>query len=101
MPWAQSAKFWRGIPKISTFIFLAGVFCLFGSVGLIGSGMRFKAQTPPQLLLTVLVSGGLATAWGFCGTRRALKGYWVLVPLQILATVLMPRLYQGAPDLLS
>lgn len=87
--WEERAKFWRTVPPIPTSLFLAGVFCLFGTVGILSTAINPDVVSPLWTMAVVLISGGFAVGYAFAGTRRMLKFTLLLIPCQIAAIVLL------------
>jgi len=90
--WAEQAKFWRTIPPLSTAIFLAAVFCVVGSIGLLSVGVNPDLVTPLQKALVVLISGGFAVGYALAGTRHKPRAFYFLIPAHIAAISLLPKL---------
>ena len=90
--WAERAKFWRTIPPLSTAVFLAAVFCLFGSVGFLFTGVIPDLVLPLQTALAVLITGGFAVGYALVATRHAPRALYFLIPCHIAAISLLPRL---------
>jgi hypothetical protein len=90
--WAERAKFWRTIPPLSTAVFLAAVFCVVGSIGLLSTGVNPDLVTPLQKALVVLISGGFAVGYALAGTRHKPKALFFLIPGHIAAISLLPKL---------
>ena len=78
--WEERAKFWRSVPPMSTALFLAGVFCLFGTVGILSVAFNPGVVSPLWTTAVVLISGGFAAAYAFAGTRHMLKVILLLIP---------------------
>jgi len=90
--WAERAKFWRTIPPLSTAIFLAAVFCLFGTIGFLSMGVNPDLVSPLQTALVVLISGGFAVGYALAGTRHKPRALFFLIPSHIAAISLVPKL---------
>jgi hypothetical protein len=75
------AHAWKTLPVASSILFFAGVFCLFGSLVLIGSSMTFEPETISDMILKVVIGGGIAILWAYAGFRRI---YWMLAALAVL-----------------
>lgn len=90
--WAERAKFWRTIPPLSTAAFLAAVFCVVGSIGLLSTGVNPDLVTPLQKALVVLITGGFAVGYALAGTRHKPKALYFLIPSHIAAISLLPKL---------
>ncbi len=78
--WTGSATFWKTLPNSSLLIFLAGVFCLFGSLGFIFDSLNFQKTTVSELTINVVV--------------RSCFGV-----LQVPALWLLVRVYSNMPTL--
>jgi uncharacterized membrane protein SirB2 len=94
--WAERAKFWRTIPPLSNTVFLAAVFCLFGTIGFLGMGVNPDLVSPLQTALLVLISGGFAVAYAVALTRHKPRAFYFLVPCHFVAVSLLPRLHHRA-----
>lgn len=90
--WAERAKFWRTIPPLSTAVFLAAVFCVFGSIGFLIVGLNPDLASPLQTALLVLISGGFAIGYALAGTRHHPRALLVLIPAHIAAVSLLSKL---------
>lgn len=97
--WARSAAFYKGMPKRSTFAFLAGVFCLIASLGFILDTTNTQATTPLSIMANVLVRGGFGMVWAFAGTRRMIKVLIVLAPAQFAAMYWVIHASRNLPQL--
>src|SRR5271169_4610116 len=82
---AERAKFWRTIPPLSTAVFLAAVFCVFGAVGFLSLGLNPDPTSALQTTLVVLITGGFAVGYALAGTRNALRTLYFLIPCHIAA----------------
>lgn len=94
--WAERAKFWRTIPPLSTAVFLAAVFCLFGSIGFLAMGVNPDLVSPLQTALVVLITGGFAVGYALAGTRHRPRAFYFLIPSHIAAISLLPKLVPSA-----
>jgi hypothetical protein len=99
--WAERAKFWRTIPPLSTAVFLAAVFCLFGSIGFLCLGLNPDLVSPLRRALVVLISGGFAVGYALAGTRHKPRAFYFLIPSHIAAISLLPKLGHRAAASLS
>jgi hypothetical protein len=90
--WAERAKFWRTIPPLSTAVFLAAVFCVFGTIGFLSLGFNPNPDSPLQTALVVLITGGFAVGYALAGTRHKPRALYILIPSHIAAISLLPKL---------
>jgi len=102
--WARNAQTWKMMPRSSSILFFAGVFCLFASLVLIGSGINFQSQSRLEMIGAALIGGGFAIAWAYAGTRRIIWLFFVVGLLQfaafnILAVLSGPHHTLGAQEL--
>lgn len=75
--------FWKTLGGTSRAILFAGVFCLFASIGFVGLQMSTAKKTPLQILLAVLLTGGIAVVYAALGFVRKFK----YMPLLVLAQI--------------
>ena len=75
--WEQKSLGWKTMPPASSSLFFAGVFCLFASMVLIGSGMNPRSQSVGEMISNIFIGGVFAMLWAYAGTRRLL--WWFLV----------------------
>lgn len=85
----ERAKFWRTVPPMPTALFLAGVFCLFGTVGILSTAFNPGVASPLWTMSVVLISGGFAAGYAFATTRNIPKIILILIPCQIAAIYLL------------
>lgn len=97
--WTGSATFWKTLPNRSLLIFLAAVFCLFGSLGFIFDIMNPQATTVSELTVNVVVRSCLGVCWAFVGTRGMFKLMVPLVAVQVAVLWLLHRVYSNMPSL--
>ena len=90
--WAERAKFWRTIPLLSTAIFLAAVFCVFGAIGFLAVDLNPDLVSPLQTALLVLTWGVFAIGYALAGIRRKPKALYFLIPCHIVAVSLLRKL---------
>jgi phosphoserine phosphatase RsbU/P len=95
--WTGTASFWRTLPNSSLFVFLAAVFCLFGSLGFILDSRNPQRTTASELAINILVRACLAVCWAFLGTRRMFKSMILLAAVQIAAIGLLHHVYGNLP----
>jgi hypothetical protein len=81
--WTGTATFWRTLSKRSLIVFLAGVFCLFGSLGFILDSSNPQATTAGELTMNILVRTCLAVGWAFFGTHRMFKSMIPVAGVQV------------------
>lgn len=87
--WEERAKFWRTVPPMPTALFLAGVFCLLGTVGILSTAFTPGVASPLWTMSVVLISGGFAAGYAFAVPRQMPKVILILVPCQIAAIYLL------------
>ncbi|HVP42953.1 MAG TPA: PP2C family protein-serine/threonine phosphatase [Terriglobales bacterium] len=75
---------WDRVPRTSLALFLAGVFCLFSTVGFVGDIAVLGLQPKIRLVLSVLVSGGFAMVYAVSGFRLRERWWMGVVPLFIV-----------------
>lgn len=97
--WTGSATFWKTLPNSSLLIFLAGVFCLFGSLGFIFDSLNFQKTNVSDLAVNVVVRSCFGVCWAFLGVRRMFKSMIPLAAVQITALWLLGRVYRNMPRL--
>ena len=89
--WEVNAETWKSMPRSSSTFFFAGVFCLFATLNLIGSGMNFQSQRVLDVVGGALISGGFAILWAYAGTRRKLRLFFVIGIGELVAFNLLGR----------
>jgi hypothetical protein len=99
--WTGTATFWKTLSKRSLLVFLAGVFCLLGSLGFILDSRNPQATTAGELTMNILVRACFAVGWAFFGTHRMFKSMIPLPGVQVSAIWLLHRAYSSAPKLAS
>ena len=62
--------FWKTLPNSSLLIFLAAVFCLFGSLGFILDSRNPQETTVSELIINVTLRSCLAVCWAFSTPSR-------------------------------
>ena len=87
MPQARTAEYWKGIPPISTAIFLSAVFCLFGCFGVIQGMVQYERRGVMIRVLWVVISGGFAVGWALLATRRLFPYMAILGIVQFVVTM--------------
>jgi hypothetical protein len=97
--WTGGATFWKTLPNSSLFIFLAGVFCLFGSLGFTLDTLNLQKTTVSELTINVVVRSCFGVCWAFLGVRRMFKSMIPLAAVQITALWLLVRVYRNMPSL--
>jgi hypothetical protein len=97
--WTGSATFWKTLPNSSLLIFLAAVFCLFGSLGFILDSMNPQETTVSELAINVVVRSCFAVCWAFLGTRGMFKSMIPLAAVQFSALWLLHIVYSNMPSL--
>jgi hypothetical protein len=89
--WIGTATFWRTLPASSLILFLAAVFCLFGSLGFILDIRNPQETTPNELTINVVVRSCFGVCWAFFGVRRMFKSMIPLAAVQVLILWLLVR----------
>jgi Stage II sporulation protein E (SpoIIE) len=97
--WTGSATFWRTLPNSSLIIFLAAVFCLFGSFGFILDTSNLQETTASELALNVVLRSCFGVCWAFLGIRRMFKSMVPLAVVQVLSLWLLHSVYSSMPTL--
>jgi len=82
------------MPLSSSLTFLAGVFCLFATLVLVGSSMNFQSESWFELVGTALIGGGFAIGWAYAGTRRIFWLFPIVAVLQFAANTAL-QLFLG------
>ncbi len=96
--WTGTATFWKTLPNSSLLIFLAAVFCLFGSLGFILDTRNPQETTVSELIINVTGRSYFAVCWAFLGTRGMLKSMIPLAAVQVSALWLLHRVYSNMPS---
>lgn len=89
--WIGSARFWRTLPASSLLVFLAAVFCLFGSLGFILDIRNPQETTASELTINVVIRSIFGVCWAFFGVRRMFKSMIPLAVVQVLILWLLVR----------
>jgi sigma-B regulation protein RsbU (phosphoserine phosphatase) len=76
--------FWRDLPARSLAAFMAAVFCTFASLGFLIDISTLGRQTPAGLAYLVVMSGTVASLYGYLASRRL-----ALMPLALLLQLAM------------
>ena len=92
MSWAENSRFWITMPKRALILFLAGVFCIFGSFGFVGTAMNPHALDVRLTLLWMFISGMFAACWALFGTRRMVRSMIALGLVQFAGCNMLSRL---------
>ena len=71
--WTGATSFWKTLSSRSLFVFLAGVFCLFGSLVFILDSRNPQETTGGELTMNILVRACFAVGWAFFGTHRRIQ----------------------------
>src|SRR6266508_4295369 len=74
--WSTREAFWKSMSSTSHALFIAGVFCLFLTAGLLTDISRLGANGPLRLVAISCLSGGIAVAYVLVVRLRA---YWIAV----------------------
>lgn len=61
--WSRRREFWRRIPTASYVTFLAGIFLMFMSGGLLDDLSNLGSNPPSRLVAGMMISGGLTVAY--------------------------------------
>ena len=61
--WSRRREFWRRIPTASHVTFLAGIFLMFMSGGLLDDLSNLGSNPPSRLVAGMMISGGLTVAY--------------------------------------
>jgi len=97
--WKTNSGMWKTMPLSSSILFFAGVFCLFGSLVLVGSTMSFRAQSIPDMILTVVIGGGIAIMWAYAGFSRTGWLIAVAAVIQLAVNIVLGSIAQTRPSL--
>jgi hypothetical protein len=81
--WERSAEYWKTLPRTTNFVFLASIFFLFTSFGLVASFINRDWVHITFTFITAFVTGVFSAAWAFAGFRRVIWFMVVLLPLEI------------------
>jgi serine phosphatase RsbU (regulator of sigma subunit) len=98
--WEQKAQIWKMMPLSSSITFFAGVFCLFATLVLVGTGMSFQSQSWLEMIGGAVISGGFAIAWAYAGVRRIFWMFPAVFVLQFLANAVL-QMFLGARHTLN
>jgi len=88
------------MPLSSSITFFAGVFCLFATLVLVGTGMSFQSQSWLEMIGGAVISGGFAIAWAYAGVRRIFWMFPAVFVLQFLANAVL-QMFLGARHTLN
>jgi hypothetical protein len=97
--WTGTATFWETLSKRSLLVFLAGVFCLFASLGFILDCRTPQQTTAGELAMGILVRACIAVGWAFFGTHRMFKSMILLAGVQVSFIWFLHQTYGNAPKL--
>jgi len=89
--WRETAKYWKALPVGSTLLFLSAVFCLFASVGFLGSLIDFRGTGLDSAAIWALSSGGVAVLYALSATRRYIKLMVATFAAQLLFNTWLAR----------
>ncbi|HKD78163.1 MAG TPA: PP2C family protein-serine/threonine phosphatase [Candidatus Angelobacter sp.] len=87
--WANSAKYWKTVPRGAHAMLLLGIFCLFTSFGLV---LNFVNQTwiyVPWAISFALMTGAFSMVWAYAGFRRLVWVMVILFPIQFAVSMLI------------
>lgn len=87
------------VPKSSLAIFLLGVFCLFGTIGLATDASQMGRQPVMRFVLTTLVISVFAVGYAIAGFLLRGKSWKVMIPIFIVQTAMMWALNRYIPSL--
>jgi hypothetical protein len=79
--WEEKAQTWKMLPVTSSVTFFAGVFCLFSTLVLVGTGISFQSESRLEMIGGATIGGAFAIAWAFAGTRRI---FWMFAVVPIV-----------------
>lgn len=95
--WTGRPTFWKTLSNSSLLIFLAAVFCLFGSLGFILDSTKPQESTVSALIINVTLRSCFAVCWAFLGTRGMFGSMIPLAAVQVFALWLLHRVFSNMP----
>ena len=91
-------SYWKTVPRGSLFLFLLGVFCIFGTIGFASDILEMGRQQTPRFVLSVLMSGVFPTLYALSGFVLK-KNFWkAFLPLFAVHFMLMQLVARAFPD---
>lgn len=93
----SSKGFLATVPRKSVFIFVLGIFLLFGTTGLASDMAELGRQPPLRLALSILLYGTFAILYAVAGFKK--RGpTWVMIPIFIVQWVAINLLQRWLPS---
>ncbi len=90
--WEKRSRYWKSLPARSQALFLAGVFFMFFTSGLLSDMSSLGGNTVPRLIANSCLSGGLAVGYVLLA-RFGLRWLFPLLAVHILAVMQFDRLF--------
>lgn len=90
--WANSAQYWKTVPRAANAMLLIGIFFLFTSFGLVLNFVNQSWIYVPWAISFALVTGAFSMVWAFAGFRRIIWVMVILFPIQFGANILIGNL---------
>jgi serine phosphatase RsbU (regulator of sigma subunit) len=87
--WAQSAQYWKTVPRGSHAMLLAGIFFLFTSFGLVLSFVNETWVYVSWAICLALLAGIFSMFWAWAGFHRIIWLMSILLPLQLGVNILI------------
>lgn len=97
--WLDLAAFWETVPKRSSAVFLAAVFCLLCALAFIENPLNSRALTPGQIAVNVVAGGCFPAVWALILMRRMFKTVFAMAAVQAVEIWWRFRFDQGTPEL--
>lgn len=91
-------SFWKTFPRKSTFVFLAGVFFTFSTVGIASDLEEMGRQPALRYLLMVLISGVFTAIYAAAGLVFRKKMWKVFFPIFAVHMLLINLLHDWLPS---
>ncbi|HEY2394133.1 MAG TPA: PP2C family protein-serine/threonine phosphatase [Candidatus Angelobacter sp.] len=89
--WHRSAEYWKTLPPGRDLIFLAGIFCLFFSFGVVLSFVDHAWVYVSWTILLAFTVGFFSMLWAYAGFRRIIWLMVILAPLQLATNLALGR----------
>lgn len=89
-------RFWDGIPLRQMTPLLLAAFFTFAALGFLVDVMKRGSAPAPALVVLVLLSGGVAVGYLYCGVRRLWWGFPAVVAVQAVVAAWTSRAYVSA-----